>query len=388
MNNGRADTLTASVVISLLCCVSLIKAQVVINEICWAGSDNSSYDEWIELYNHSSSDVDLTGWILQAADSSPEIFLSGTINAYSYFLLERTDDNSVSDITADIIYTGAMGNSGENLSIKNHESVLLDRVDCTEGWFAGDNDEKISMERIDPCASGSDPGNWGNNNTSIIYGKDAAENFINGTPRHKNSISDVSLPVFVFDLQAQPGKDCLNIHWNCQYLEPVKRFHLYRSPDSTNYTKIAEIKADPNQKNYHYNDRNIEDNINYFYKLKLIKHSGPPKFYGPVNTVLKKNNGDYTRTNCTVFPNPFNPATTIHLTLAEPDLRGRLCYSILDCLGREVAVFTRQVNSPGQFNITWDGRAANGNPVPSGIYLVRITTSRKVLATTRMMKLK
>ncbi|MEJ2627581.1 MAG: lamin tail domain-containing protein, partial [bacterium] len=93
-------------------CLSEIQAQVIINEICWTGTQSSTTDEWIELYNHSSSAVDLSGWSIQAADGSPEIVLSGSIGSHSYYLLERSDDQTISDISADIIYTGSLGNSG------------------------------------------------------------------------------------------------------------------------------------------------------------------------------------------------------------------------------------------------------------------------------------
>ena len=71
---------------------------VVINEVAWAGTQSSSNDEWIELYNPSSQAVLLDGWTLKAADGSPNISLSGTIPAGGYFLLERTDEDTT-DVT-------------------------------------------------------------------------------------------------------------------------------------------------------------------------------------------------------------------------------------------------------------------------------------------------
>ena len=59
------------------------------------------------------SDIDLTGWTINAVDGTPSIALSGTITAGGYYLLERTDDTTISDITADLIYTGALSNTVE-----------------------------------------------------------------------------------------------------------------------------------------------------------------------------------------------------------------------------------------------------------------------------------
>ena len=94
-------------------------ASVVINEIAWMGTETSSYDEWIELKNTTENDIDLANWKLISTDGSPEINLTGIIPAYGYFLLERTDDNSVLNITADLIYSGTLSNTGERLELKD-----------------------------------------------------------------------------------------------------------------------------------------------------------------------------------------------------------------------------------------------------------------------------
>jgi hypothetical protein len=58
---------------------------VVINEIAWMGTATSANDEWIELYNASSTAISLTDWTLSASDGTPDITLSGTIASKSYF---------------------------------------------------------------------------------------------------------------------------------------------------------------------------------------------------------------------------------------------------------------------------------------------------------------
>lgn len=121
---------------------------VIINEVCWMGNENSPNDEWIELYNETDSDVDLNGWKLIAQDDKPEIFLSGTIPTRGFFILERTDDTTIPDISADIIYTGALNNQGEYLQLIDGQGNIIDEIDCTNGWPAGDNKTKQTMERM------------------------------------------------------------------------------------------------------------------------------------------------------------------------------------------------------------------------------------------------
>src|SRR3989344_6887087 len=80
-----------------------LEPSILINELAWMGTAESANDEWLELYNPTDAEIDLTGWRLEATDGSPKIELSGIIAAGGYFLLERTDDDAVAEITADQI---------------------------------------------------------------------------------------------------------------------------------------------------------------------------------------------------------------------------------------------------------------------------------------------
>jgi len=155
---------------------------VVINEIAWMGTKTSYNNEWIELYNNTDFSINLGSWVLKAVDGSPEINLAGEILAKSFYLLERTDDNTVPNVSADQIYTGALGNNGENLQLYDNSGNLIDSVNCSAGWFAGDNSTKQTMERKNPTLSGNSPENW---QTSQNPG---------GTPKAKNSLVIELLP--------------------------------------------------------------------------------------------------------------------------------------------------------------------------------------------------
>ncbi len=148
---------------------------VVINEIAWMGTENSANDEWIELYNNSDSSINLDGWRLEANDGSPKIELTGTVLSNSFYLLERTDDDTLPEISADLIYTSAIGNNGENLKLFDNQNNLIDQVNCSDGWFAGDNQAKQTMERVNPLIEGNNSQNWQNSQNS------------KGTPKEENS---------------------------------------------------------------------------------------------------------------------------------------------------------------------------------------------------------
>lgn len=161
--------LTVMTIVLATSTASLVQAEtttttldVVISELAWMGTNDSFNNEWLELYNNTDTAIDLTGWNLTAADSTPSISLSGTIPAHGYFLLERSDDDSVPGVTADMTYTGALGNEGESLTLRDGTAVIIDQVDCSSGWFAGHNEGRVPMKRVEIATSGN-ASNWTHN---------------------------------------------------------------------------------------------------------------------------------------------------------------------------------------------------------------------------------
>jgi len=123
------------------------KDSVVINEVCWMGTEESTYNEWIELKNTTDQTINLLGWKLEAEDGSPDIVLKDSIAPKGFFVLERTDDDSCPSTKADIIYTGGLSNKGENLTLINNRGQIVDAVRNNNGWPEGDNITKQTMER-------------------------------------------------------------------------------------------------------------------------------------------------------------------------------------------------------------------------------------------------
>ncbi len=98
------------VLLPLVFVPKVLAADVVINEF----SSNSS-DEWIELYNTSSSPIDLTGWQLSDASNPPEP-LSGTIAANGFFVFDKPGG-------------GWLNNSGgDTITLKDAASSVQDSI--------------------------------------------------------------------------------------------------------------------------------------------------------------------------------------------------------------------------------------------------------------------
>ena len=201
---------TAGVIISVVCLstiqtLAVSPGDVVINEIAWMGTAASPYDEWIELANNTNQVIDLAGWSLAATDGTPTIVLSEILPAAGFFLLERTDDDSVSDIAADLVYgtnhySWTLGNGGEHVFLKDAAGQVIDEVNADSGWFAGiASPVYCSMERVNPAASGNESANWRTNNAAVSRnGIDAASNPISGTPKAQNSATNPPTADFTF----------------------------------------------------------------------------------------------------------------------------------------------------------------------------------------------
>ena len=159
MKNCLSQIITITfLAISLLSPVGRAWAGVIFSEIAWMGGSNSSADEWIEIYNDSESDVNLDGYtiVIEAIINETEskktsIKLSGIIGSKKYYLIERTDDNSVPNITSDLPpapFGSGLNNSGNNLYLKNAEGQNADSLLFSSGWPAGDNATKQTMQFV------------------------------------------------------------------------------------------------------------------------------------------------------------------------------------------------------------------------------------------------
>ncbi|HSP80307.1 MAG TPA: phospholipase D-like domain-containing protein, partial [Myxococcaceae bacterium] len=169
---------------------------VVINEVAWMGTTASSYDEWLELYNTTGQSISVEGWTLKAADGTPGITLKGSIPARGYFLLERTDDDSVPGIPADQVYTGALSDAGELLELRDAAGALIDSANGSAGWFSGSTTGRATMSRTDSTQPGTDASNWHTATAAYLVGL--------GTPRQANL--------------AQPGKGGTSSDWFSFYI--------------------------------------------------------------------------------------------------------------------------------------------------------------------------
>ena len=78
-----------------------------------------------------------------------------------------------------------------------------------------------------------------------------------------------------------------------------------------------------------------------------------------------------------VYPNPFNPSTTISYDLPEA---GPVTVVIYDVLGQQVRHLVSQVTSAGRYSIQWDARDNQGRGVASGVYIAKVDAGTSTLS--------
>ncbi|MFC1810510.1 cohesin domain-containing protein, partial [Patescibacteria group bacterium] len=154
-----------------------------------------------------SGDIDLTNWIIDDDNGSAIYTItSGTIPANGYFLIE--DVEQATSVAADAILAISLGNTGDSLVLKDETIQTIDTVNSTGGaWFAGDNTNKLTMERIDPSADGDNAANWANN-IADSGATGQLGSVINGTPGSQNSVFSGGAPsgteILIEDLTINP----------------------------------------------------------------------------------------------------------------------------------------------------------------------------------------
>ncbi len=158
---------------------------VVINEVLYNPETDSRY-EFIELYNPTSSPVDLHGFACTEGIQFP--FPSGAVIQPASFLLLVKDPTLKNWQTVQVPlfgpYDGKLANDGERLTLRGPDNRLVDSFEYADGlpWPRGADGYGPSLERISADLPSEDFHSW---RASLQDG---------GTPGYRNSV--VGIPPF------------------------------------------------------------------------------------------------------------------------------------------------------------------------------------------------
>ena len=142
--------------------------KIVIHEINYNPSKNKFSDEWIELYNHSDHDVDLSDWILKDAKNYQQFkFPSGAIIPSRQTLIVSKDPLSFLETYPDEPrpfgpYDFSLSNSSDSIRLFDKYGTLRDIVVYTDSgpWPLEADGQGETLELISPDLDNSLPSSW------------------------------------------------------------------------------------------------------------------------------------------------------------------------------------------------------------------------------------
>jgi flagellar hook assembly protein FlgD len=129
---------------------------------------------------------------------------------------------------------------------------------------------------------------------------------------------------------------------------------------------------------YSFTDVNLPKDIEkLFYVLEQVDLDGKVTRSRVAEVLLGGRFSDMPKEFSTaVYPNPFNPATTIAYNLPEA---ARVNIVIYDAIGQQVRTLLSNVQtSTGRYTAQWDAKDNAGRRVASGVYFAHITAGKFV----------
>jgi len=199
-------------------------------------------------------------------------------------------------------------------------------------------------------------------------------------------LEDGTLPVQLstFDAFNHSGNNVM-IRWITESESNLDGYRLYRNNENVleNAIMLDVFISGTNtsqSQTYSYIDDTITSNGIYYYWIQMIDYDGSNSFYGPA--ILQVDNDFNQEVDIplitgliAIYPNPFNPTTTISYGL---EFNSPVVIDIYNIKGQIVKTFDIGLQAQGFHQINWHGRDNNEEPVASGIYFSRLKTQDKV----------
>ncbi len=186
-----------------------------------------------------------------------------------------------------------------------------------------------------------------------------------GTIMIERALAD-ALPVELAFFTGTLNGNRIELRWRTETELNNYGFYIERSTENSDWLALDFIEGHGNSnspKYYNFDDTDIRQSNNYYYRLKQIDNDGTFEYSDvvtvtvgvPVLFALSQN-----------YPNPFNPETRIDFRLTE---KQNVSLRVYNMLGELVKELVNEEKPAGSYSVTFDG-----TNVPSGIYVYRIQT--------------
>ena len=168
-------------------------------------------------------------------------------------------------------------------------------------------------------------------------------------------------------------EDRVVINWATASQTNNAGFRVLRSTDGETYEAVSELIAGAGTTDqlmdYMFEDASLPAAEIVYYVLEQIDLDGTVNLSNPIEVLLGARFILPTEFASAVYPNPFNPRTTISYELPTDTVVSVIIY---DAIGQEIRQLVSQHYTAGRYSVQWDAKDHLGRSVGSGVYIAKI----------------
>ena len=168
-------------------------------------------------------------------------------------------------------------------------------------------------------------------------------------------------------------EDRVVINWTTASQTNNAGFRVLRSTDGETYEAVSELISGAGTTDqlmdYMFEDNSLPAAEIVYYVLEQIDLDGTVNLSNPIEVLLGARFTLPTEFSSAVYPNPFNPRTTISYELPTDTAVSVIIY---DAIGQEIRQLVSQHYTAGRYSVQWDAKDHMGRSVGSGVYIAKI----------------
>lgn len=185
---------------------------------------------------------------------------------------------------------------------------------------------------------------------------------------------DEQVPVELASFAGEVVQDQVVLNWATASQTNNAGFRVLRSTDQENFEVVSELISGAGTTDvlmpYSFTDDSVPASDMVYYVLEQIDLDGTIHRSNPIEVILGARFLNLPSEFATaVYPNPFNPATTISYDLPAD---GDVSIVIYDAIGQEIRQLVNNGHTAGRYSVQWDAKDALGRNVGSGVYIAKI----------------
>jgi len=190
---------------------------------------------------------------------------------------------------------------------------------------------------------------------------------------------DSSLPVELGDFEASVENNDIVLNWVTESESENIGFEVYlSSTENGNFHMISSYLTNPyligqgnstTKHSYSYIIKN-PGNGTFWIKLADVTVNDEKTFHSPISIIMDTEIPQNIQLDPN-YPNPFNPSTNISYQLSKS---GYINMAIYNLRGELVSTLISKKQNAGKYSIDWIARDMKGDELPSGVYILRLSS--------------